>query len=152
MPDYLSPNLIALLQGMLTVDPVKRFTIPEVLKHSWVRHNLPAYLRQSRQHDLVVPPPLDSLSSLLQATTIDDDPHAVPIAPELAKLDPLIVNELAQKIGVNSQAVEEALFSSEGENAVKVAYALCSDRINNCESAAASPSLAWSPDGVFASH
>eukprot|EP00163_Fabomonas_tropica_P010413 TRINITY_DN2053_c0_g1_i3.p1 TRINITY_DN2053_c0_g1~~TRINITY_DN2053_c0_g1_i3.p1 ORF type:complete len:664 (-),score=124.87 TRINITY_DN2053_c0_g1_i3:442-2433(-) len=37
MPAYLPPMLQDLLSHMLTVDPEKRITIPEILQHPWVR-------------------------------------------------------------------------------------------------------------------
>jgi serine/threonine protein kinase len=42
-PDALSPELVHLLDGMLMIDPTRRFTVAQVLAHPWLRgEKLPA--------------------------------------------------------------------------------------------------------------
>jgi carbon catabolite-derepressing protein kinase len=44
LPSFLSSTAKDLLSSMLTVDPLKRITIPEIRKNSWFAKDLPAYL------------------------------------------------------------------------------------------------------------
>lgn len=117
---------------MMTVDPTKRMTVPEVLAHPWTRRQTPRYLRELyRQHMPPPPPPLqrpvlNSLASLVNSPTEE-------FAPQKSNWDESIVDELVGKIGnsftrpVNSDMIISALDSPE-ENAVKVAYAISIDR------------------------
>ena len=41
MPGYLSPSCASLIRGMLTIDPVERLTMEDVMRHPWVRCDLP---------------------------------------------------------------------------------------------------------------
>ena len=41
LPGYLSPPCASLIRGMLTVDPAKRLTMDDVMRHPWVRCDLP---------------------------------------------------------------------------------------------------------------
>jgi len=47
LPTYLSKGASDLIPKMLTVDPVKRITIPDVQKHEWYQRFLPDYLKLS---------------------------------------------------------------------------------------------------------
>merc|ERR1712072_302391 len=40
-PHWFSPELVALLTGMLTVDPGARWTVPQILQSDWCRHGMP---------------------------------------------------------------------------------------------------------------
>lgn len=66
---------------MLVVDPMKRITIPEIRRHPWFTHKLPAYLsrppfkieKEVRScPDLLV---VLSLSMLLVAADVFSSPH-----------------------------------------------------------------------------
>ncbi|CBN77875.1 SNF1-related protein kinase [Ectocarpus siliculosus] len=48
LPSHLSQLARDLIPRMLVVDPMKRITIPEIRRHPWFTHKLPAYL--SRPH------------------------------------------------------------------------------------------------------
>ena len=43
-PDYMSRPVAALIEKMLTVDPLKRATIKEIKEHEWFRIGLSDYL------------------------------------------------------------------------------------------------------------
>jgi len=47
LPTYLSKGASDLIPKMLTVDPVKRITIPDIQKHEWYQRFLPDYLKLS---------------------------------------------------------------------------------------------------------
>ncbi|KAL2343200.1 hypothetical protein Fmac_004485 [Flemingia macrophylla] len=61
LPSDLSPGARDLIQGMLSVDPMRRMTIPEIRQHPWFQAHLPRYL--------AVPPP----DTLQQAKKIDEE-------------------------------------------------------------------------------
>jgi len=44
LPTHLSQSSRDLILRMLVVDPMKRITLPDVRKHQWFQHKLPAYL------------------------------------------------------------------------------------------------------------
>lgn len=106
----------------MAVDPMKRLTVSQVLDHPWTKLDTPRYLR--RLHRRHAQPPLESLSSLLTDVTLANDPDYI---SGIGKLDIPITLELAEGIGVASEEIRNAL-RLPGENAVKVAYLLCSDR------------------------
>jgi carbon catabolite-derepressing protein kinase len=106
----------------MTVDPTKRMTVSEVLDHPWTKRDTPRYLR--RLHRRHAKPPLESLSTLLMDVSLANDPDFI---SGIGKLDTPIILELAEGIGVKSDDIRNAL-RLPGENAVKVAYSLCSDR------------------------
>ena len=107
---------------MMTVDPTKRMTVSEVLDHPWTKLDTPRYLR--RLHRRHTQPPLESLSSLLTDVSLANDPDFI---GDIGMLDIPIILELAEGIGVTTDEIRKAL-RLPGENAVKVAYSLCSDR------------------------
>ena len=43
-PEYLSRPVANLIERMLTVDPLKRATIKDIIEHEWFKVNLPDYL------------------------------------------------------------------------------------------------------------
>lgn len=43
-PEYLSRPVANLIERMLTVDPLKRATIKDIIDHEWFKVNLPDYL------------------------------------------------------------------------------------------------------------
>ena len=44
LPAHLSQSSRELILRMLVVDPIKRITMPDIKKHAWYLHKLPAYL------------------------------------------------------------------------------------------------------------
>ena len=50
IPTHVSQDAKYLLNGMLNVDPVKRLTIPDILRSPWFTKDLPGYL-------MPLPPP-----------------------------------------------------------------------------------------------
>ncbi|KAI5064254.1 hypothetical protein GOP47_0020924 [Adiantum capillus-veneris] len=61
LPSHLSAGARDLIPRMLVVDPLKRYTIPEIKQHPWFQFRLPRYLAV---------PPLDTAQ---QARRIDED-------------------------------------------------------------------------------
>jgi carbon catabolite-derepressing protein kinase len=103
---------------MLMVDPVKRLTVREILKHPWVAKDIAPSLQQTQK------PVLDSLSSLVSVRS------AKKTIKGLGELDGSIVETLAAKLDVNETVVLDAL-DHEHENAVKVAYRIIRDGHSN---------------------
>eukprot|EP00771_Trimastix_marina_P002635 gnl/Trimastix_PCT/3778.p1 GENE.gnl/Trimastix_PCT/3778~~gnl/Trimastix_PCT/3778.p1 ORF type:complete len:595 (-),score=111.67 gnl/Trimastix_PCT/3778:766-2427(-) len=58
MPPSLPSDARDLIQRMLTVDPLRRITIPEIRHHPWFLKNLPEYLR-AMPDDTLLPSELD---------------------------------------------------------------------------------------------
>ena len=130
---------------MLQTNPLKRFTIPEVLAHPWVSRDTPTYLRDIYDQQPLAPSTIDSLSSLVLSTkdpsasasasalsssssssSNDDDGHPE-FYPGIGKLDPKVFNDLQAALGVDPSIVSSALAAFE-DNCVKVAYQLFADR------------------------
>ena len=42
LPAHVSPSCASLIRGMLTVDPLQRMTIADIMAHPWFRRDLPA--------------------------------------------------------------------------------------------------------------
>lgn len=40
VPKYMSPLAKDLLDKILNVDPIKRFTIPQIMQHFWIQSNV----------------------------------------------------------------------------------------------------------------
>ncbi|CAL1694766.1 unnamed protein product [Somion occarium] len=124
MPGYLSPDARNLINGMLAVDPVKRITIPEILKHPFFTTDLPRYLQP------LPPPPgpiLGPLSTLVTPPkTLDFE-----IIEGLGRIEDEVVEDLASRMeGVDKQEIWDCLRRDDGPqgNAVKVAYMLLRDK------------------------
>lgn len=121
MPNYLSQEAKSLVNGMLTVDPMYRLTVPDILAHPWTNVDLPPYLRRT-QRQLSARAPLDSLSSLLREGERDAaNPDS--FIPGIGKVDEPVIQTIATSLGVETGDIKTALASG-GDNAVKVAYAL----------------------------
>lgn len=124
MPQYLSPDARTLITGMLHTDPVKRFTIQDIMGHPWFTPDLPRYLSP------LPPPPgpvLGTLTSLVAPANVID----FEIIDGLGRIDDDVVDELAQRMdGVDKEEVWECLRRDDGVqgNAVKVAYMLLRDK------------------------
>ena len=124
MPNYLSPDARSLINGMLAVDPVRRITIPEILKHPFFTTDLPRYLSP------LPPPPGPILGPL---STLVTPPKAIDfeIIDGLGRVEDDVVENLASRLeGVTKQDVLNSLRRDDGPsgNAVKVAYMLLRDK------------------------
>ncbi|TCD63348.1 ATP binding [Steccherinum ochraceum] len=124
MPNYLSSDARNLITGMLAVDPVRRITIPEILKHPFFTTDLPRYLSP------LPPPPGPILGPL---ATLVTPPKAIDyeIIEGLGRIEDDVVDDLANRLdGVSKQDVLNSLRRDDGPqgNAVKVAYMLLRDK------------------------
>lgn len=115
----------------MTVDPMKRLSIAQVLAHPWTRKATPKYLRQIyRRHMIPRPQPIiTSLTALLENASLEDEIPRSPNEPSFDDFvwDVEIVQELARLLGVRRSAIVNCL-NALPDNAVKVAYAICADR------------------------
>jgi carbon catabolite-derepressing protein kinase len=118
VPSHLSADTRHLITNMLVVDPTKRLTVREILKHPWVDDTLAPNLRPSL-------PRMDSLSALVAP---NDD--AKNVIKGLGKIDDTIIADLAMKLGVSDDEVRKTL-RKDAENAVKVAYKIMRDQKPN---------------------
>lgn len=98
VPEYLNESVVSLLNHMLQVDPIKRATIQDIIKHDWFKKDLPAYLFPSAP---------DSASG----ATIDYD----------------IIGEVCDKFGVSEQDVHEAIMAGDPHDQLNIAYHLIMD-------------------------
>ncbi|PCH34349.1 snf 1 [Wolfiporia cocos MD-104 SS10] len=124
MPAYLSHDAKSLINGMLAVDPVKRITIPEILKHPFFTTDLPQYLQP------MPPPPGPVLGTLSALVTPPPNTLDFEFVDGL-RIEDDVVEELASRMeGVDKEDVWESLRRDDGPqgNAVKVAYMLLRDK------------------------
>ncbi|KAL4246551.1 Protein kinase domain-containing protein [Abortiporus biennis] len=124
MPNYLSVDAKNLINGMLAVDPVKRITIPEILKHPFFTADLPRYLQP-------LPPPPGPIIGPLSSLVGAPKPIDYEIIEGLGRIEEDVVDELAQRLeGVDKKDVWDSLRRDDGPqgNAVKVAYMLLRDK------------------------
>lgn len=98
IPTHLSQGAVDLLVSMLQVNPVKRITIQQIKDHKWFQQDLPDYLFPQRSQD--------STSNTI---------------------DPAVVNEVCQKLGVKMHEVLAAIQSGDPHNQLNVAYHLILD-------------------------
>lgn len=124
VPPSISPEARSLINSMLVVDPVKRITIPEIMKHPWFTPNLARYLTP------LPPPPgpvIGTLSNLVKpAVKIDFE-----IIEGLGRIEEDVMDELSTMMeGVDKDDIWECLRRDDGVqgNAVKVAYMLLRDK------------------------
>ena len=100
IPTYLSEGVTDLLRQLLQADPVNRITIQQIKDHKWFQQDLPEYLfPESNQ---------DSTSRTI---------------------DPAVVSEVCQKLGVKMQEVVEAIQNGDSHNQLFVAYNLVLDNM-----------------------
>ncbi|CAK5274868.1 unnamed protein product [Mycena citricolor] len=127
VPRDISPNAQNLIKSMLVLDPSKRITVAEIMRHPWFTVKLPRYLTPLPPIPGAV---VGTLSSLVSAP-------AVPLARDnefvegLGLIDLEVVDELAQLLdGVDSEEVLHSLRRNDGirGNQVKVAYMLLQDK------------------------
>jgi carbon catabolite-derepressing protein kinase len=124
VPSSISPEARSLINSMLVVDPVKRITIPEIMRHPWFIPNLARYLTP------LPPPPgpvIGTLSNLVKpAVKIDFE-----IIEGLGRVEDDVIDELSSMMdGVDKDDIWECLRRDDGVqgNAVKVAYMLLRDK------------------------
>ncbi|KIJ54296.1 hypothetical protein M422DRAFT_221842 [Sphaerobolus stellatus SS14] len=126
VPSELSKDARYLLSKMLTVDPVKRITIPEIMESSFYLTDLPKYLSPAPTGF----PVIGSLSALVRSRL----PLGYECIKGIGRLEEDLVQELADSMeGVSYDDILEALRIDEGYkgNAVKVAYMLLRDKRYN---------------------
>ena len=98
IPTYLSQEVADLVTSMLVVNPVKRITIQQIKDDEWFQQDLPEQLFP--QSD--------------QENTSDT-------------IDPAVINEVCQKLGIKMEEVVAAIQSGEPHNQLNVAYHLVLD-------------------------
>ena len=122
-PPYISNEARNLISRMLAVDPVKRITVPDIMRTTFFKTDLPRYLQP-----LPSPGPvLGTLSSLVSPLKSLDYEYI----EGLGRIEDDIVQQLAESMeGVTVEDIWEALRAEEGPqgNAVKVAYMLLRDK------------------------
>lgn len=100
IPAYLSEGAADLLRSLLQGDPVQRITIQQIKDHEWFQQDLPEYLFPESNQDNT-------------RNTID----------------PAVVSEVCQKLGVKMQEVVEAIQNGDSHNQLYVAYNLVLDNM-----------------------
>ncbi|KAG9126418.1 Protein kinase [Ceratobasidium sp. 392] len=118
MPSSISPDAAHLIKNCIVVNPIKRLTMPEIMKHPWFLAGLPKYLSVAPQTPSAN---VESLSYIL-APPKDSQPVSHPVRPI-----PEVVDELAGSIGVDAQSVIDSV-NMAGDNAIKVAYNIAKDK------------------------
>lgn len=98
MPAYIGQQTADLLGSILQVDPVQRFTIQQIKDHEWFQQDLPEHLFPQSSQD----------------TTSD-------------AIDPAVVSEVCQKLGVKMDEVVVAVQNGDPHNQLNVAYHLILD-------------------------
>ncbi|KAG8737528.1 Protein kinase [Ceratobasidium sp. 414] len=120
MPNSISPHAAHLIKNCIVVNPIKRLTIPEIMKHPWFLAGLPKYLSVAPRTPGVYMN-VESLSYILAP------PKDSQVAPGPVRPIPEVVEELAESIGVDSQTVIDSV-NMDGNNAIKVAYNIAKDK------------------------
>jgi carbon catabolite-derepressing protein kinase len=123
-PPYLSQDAKVLLAGMLAVDPVKRITVPDILRSNFYKTDLPRYLTPLPPRP---GPVLGTLSSLVSPPKKLDFEYI----EGLGRIEEGAVQDLADSMeDVSLEDIWEALRMDDGVqgNAVKVAYMLLRDK------------------------
>ena len=100
IPTYLSQETVDLVMSMLQVDPIKRITIQQIKDHEWFQQDLPEHLFPQKD--------LDNTSDTI---------------------DPAVINEVCQKLGVKMEEVVAAMQSGDPHNQLNVAYHLVLDNM-----------------------
>ncbi|KAF9547781.1 Pkinase-domain-containing protein, partial [Agrocybe pediades] len=124
LPSYLSSEAKDLITSMLVVDPLKRITVPEIIKHPFFTTNLPRYLTP-------LPPPPGPVLGTLSALVGPPKQLDFEMIDGLGKIEEDVVEKLAELMdGVTVDDVWACLRRDDGAqgNAVKVAYLLLRDK------------------------
>lgn len=139
IPDYLNEQVVSLLNHMLQVDPIKRATVHDIVKHEWFRKDLPAYLFPSA------------------AASPDGQTGGASCETDTLTIDYDIVGEVCDKFGVTEQDVHDAVMVGDTHDQLNIAYHLIIDnkrieeeasKLDNSELLMASspPPHGFSPD------
>ncbi|KAF8582991.1 snf 1 [Ramaria rubella] len=123
-PAYLSSEARGLISKMLAVDPVKRITVPEIMRSNFFKTDLPRYLSPLPP---LPGPVVGTLTSLVTPSRKLDFEYIEGIG----RIEEEIVHDLADSMDdVTLDDVWEALRADDGiqGNAVKVAYMLLRDK------------------------
>ncbi|GJJ13211.1 hypothetical protein Clacol_007462 [Clathrus columnatus] len=124
VPQHLSTEAKSLLARMLTVDPVKRITVPEIMDSTFYRIDLPRYLIPLPPS---VEPVIESLSSLVKPPkTLDFE-----FIEGIGRINNDVVQQIADTMeNTTVKDILDALRVDDGVagNAVKVAYQLLRDK------------------------
>lgn len=118
MPNSIPHEAANLIKNCIVVNPIKRLTMPEIMRHPWFLAGLPRYLQVTPQTPSLTMN-VESLSYIL-----------APPKPSLAEPSRLVqevVEELADLISVDTHTITAAL-NTEGNNAIKVAYNIAKDK------------------------
>ncbi|KAF9543538.1 kinase-like protein [Agrocybe pediades] len=124
LPSYLSSEAKDLITSMLVVDPLKRITVPEIIKHPFFTTNLPRYLTS-------LPPPPGSVLRASSALVGLPKQLDFEMIDGLCKIEEDVVEKLAELMdGVTVDDVWACLRRDDGAqgNAVEVAYLLLRDK------------------------
>ncbi|QRW00644.1 carbon catabolite-derepressing kinase [Ceratobasidium sp. AG-Ba] len=120
MPSNIPHDAAHLIRNCIVVNPIKRLTMPEIMKHPWFLAGLPKYLSVAPQtpsaHMNV-----ESLSYIL-APPKEFQEAAAGVQPIQE-----LVDELVEATGVDAQTVIESIHTK-GDNAIKVAYNIAKDK------------------------
>lgn len=138
IPNYLSQDIKKLLIRMLTVDPMKRITIPEIMETEWFKKNLPLYLQPIPENSKFAlkfgksdEKTLQLLSGKQILTTGSNNRqqliHDSYVSDIVKNIDHEIVQEISRKMGLSELIIKTAL-AEPGNNKVRVAYELLIDR------------------------
>ena len=120
MPSSIPPDAAHLIKNCIVVNPIKRLTMPEIMRHPWFLAGLPKYLQGVPQTP-TLNMQLESLSYILAPQ------KETRVVPESGRFISDIVNELAQAIGIDTDEILESL-KAEENNAIKVAYNIAKDK------------------------
>jgi len=145
IPDYLDKSVVSLLNHMLQVDPIKRATVKDIVKHEWFKKDLPAYLFPS------------ATSANNACVTKNSDGQPMNGQQHQLAIDYDIVGEVCDKFNVNEQDVNDAVMKGDPHDQLYIAYHLIIDnkrieeearKLDNSELLMASspPPHGFSPD------
>jgi carbon catabolite-derepressing protein kinase len=121
MPNSIAQDAAHLIKNCIVVNPIKRLTMPEIMKHPWFLAGLPKYLNVAPQTPSVNMH-VESLSYILAPPK-----ELSQVVPNSSRPIPEVVEELAESVGVDTQTVLDSV-SSDGDNAIKVAYNIAKDK------------------------
>lgn len=125
MPPFVSTEARKLIGAMLTLDTIKRITVPEIIEHPFFQRDLPRYLSPLPQKPF---PVLGTLSSLVSPPI---HPLDFEIIPEFGRVEEDVVDALVSRLaGVTKEDIMACLRREDGVNGnvVKVAYMLLRDQ------------------------
>lgn len=119
MPNSIPHEAANLIKNCIVVNPIKRLTMPEIMRHPWFLAGLPKYLQ--------VAPQTPSLTMHVESLSYILAPPKEPSKAEPSRLVQEVVEELAELIGVHVHTITDSLLL-EGDNAIKVAYNIAKDK------------------------